>query len=60
MAEKLEYKFEPGDIVIVFNCENCNITQSETLYNVIESGNAICPDCGDELEIDFVTVAIKP
>lgn len=46
-------------IILDYRCEKCNETGQQLLSDIVEVGTAICPECGDDMELDeFATCEI--
>ncbi len=39
-------------ITLLYTCHPCNESASQELGQITESGTAICPDCGNDMQLD--------
>lgn len=47
-------------IVLHWSCEHCGETAEQELASIVESGTAICPECGDDMSLGETVESADP
>jgi len=52
-------KVNCSQVILIWSCPDCKKIYNQNLYEIVESGTAVCPECDCDCQLEEVEVKEK-